>query len=529
MPGPSLRATSFGSSTTYSCNVTYPTGTVSGDYVVAWVYCGDFDLTPGGTAVIDTPTGWTLLQSEPTAADEVAAAMLGKFCTGETSETFTWDQPTTSFGNQPGIRVQLTSYENVDPTNPVHDSNKSTYSSTSATTVVVPAMATTLSDISITRFAAGWDNTGNTCTWTAGEYFDESTDFGDNFCIQSGTHGVRAAPATPGTGDTCTFSASTARRVGMSVALQPPQLVVKEGTDTGSGSDTATVLANVPAADTGSGADTATVGITPTTDTGSVSETASVTVVETDTGSAVETATIEASVPVADSGSAMDMATVEADVPVTDSGSFVDTATVVVQADDNGAFFDWAIPHAQDSGSATEDASIVLPVSDSGSFVDDAFVSNTVAGSDAGSFADAATVGLPVADSASAVEDANVSAGVPATDSASAVETAQVSLSMITDSGSLTDSASIALPLSDSGSFTDFALVSVGIAATDAGAFADDARVVVHGSDEGIFFDSAARTDEGRLVAPRLYRVPPEGRVIDVAADARTLRVHAEE
>ena len=468
MAAPSFRATSSGASASLSVSVTYPTGTVSGDYVLAWVYCGDFDLTPGGTITIPTPTGWTLIQDDTTGVFR-GAAVFGKFSAGESSDTFTFTQPTTAAGNLPGIRVQLSSYSGVDTVNPVHVATKTAYSAGTSTTVVSPTSPTTVNDVMIARYACGSASTTRTVTWIAStaEIFDGSTDFTDNFAIQSGTTAVRATATSPGSTDTATFSSTgAAHRIAMVVGLQPPQDLTVNGSDGGSLADTATVAASLPVTDGATGTDSASIKVAPTADTGTLSDSASV---------AVSGAS--------DGGSLSDTATVAAALPVTDTGTFTENATV----------------------------SIAFQVSDTGTL------------------SDSASVGVAAADSGTLTDTATVTAAMPATDSGSLADTAQVALSPPADAGTLTDSASIAVQATDTGTFSDFAVIAVGTFGTDGGTLTDDARVIVHASDSGQLFDSAARTDEGRLIKPRLYRVPAEDRTIEVAADPRTFRVKAED
>lgn len=334
-------------------------------------------------------------------------------------------------------------------------------------------------------------------------------------------------------------------------------VLVSSAADTAELTDTATIEADLTVTDDFVGVETANVDADVTaTDTGEFTENAfvsnavqagdelnfiddaSVIVHASDVGEFTEDAaaphgedvgefTDNASVAVfaTDTAEFTDTAFVSNAVQAGDELTLVDDASVIVHASDVGVFDEWAIPQAEDAGEFTDDASVAVSANDVVVFTDTASVSNAVSAAEAGELTDDATVAVTATDSFVGAEVATIDADVLASDTAEFIDTAQVSLSGVNDTTSLVDSASIAVLATDGAVFTDFGVVAVSIGGADNWTISDDARVIVHASDIGEFLDTAARTDEGRLVAPRLYRVPAEDRVIEVPADRRTLRV----
>lgn len=155
--------------------------------------------------------------------------------------------------------------------------------------------------------------------------------------------GKRIATVTPGSVTVgWTGSTNTPGAVAFFEVLPTAGPVTKNGSDTGSLADTATVKVQ-PTGDTGTFTDNATV-IVQGTDAGAFSEAASAgeMVNVTDSGTFTDTASVSVATDnfVTDSGTFTDNAFVTQGAIGTDSGSFAEDASVIMQASDQGLFFD---------------------------------------------------------------------------------------------------------------------------------------------------------------------------------------------
>jgi hypothetical protein len=340
-------------STTMTCTI--PSGTQEGDFLILWVsaFTTTIGNSPGG--------GWTF-GVDVLRGTSSHCAYFYKFAgASEPSINITLGASQT---NPPHI-WQMTALRGVDTGAPINVKSWAN-SSASTTSKTMASVTTTVDNCYLMYFDATAASAAFAYTWTNAT---ELTDF--HAKPSTNDNGLSTAWATK------TTAGATASNVSNSVGgtaignrmlgtfAFAPEITVA-GDDTGSGADTASVVATAPATDIGSGSDSATVRVfVPTSDTGSGAETA------------VTTATLTAS----DTGSGLD--------------------------------FGQAVFSTQD-----------VPASDTGSSSEGAIVSVVKTGTDTGSGAEIAstTATVSAADLVTASEGATVRVFVPADDSAAAVE-----------------------------------------------------------------------------------------------------------
>jgi hypothetical protein len=235
-------------------------------------------------------------------------------------------------------------------------------------------------------------------------------------------------------------------------------------TDTGAGTDTATVAAGVSDADTATGTDTASVTVpVSVSDTAAGTDTATIgaSVAGSDTGTGTDTATVHVAVTDTDTGAGTDTATVGTSVAGSDSGAGTDTASMgaSVASSDTASGTDFGSQvggntqvSGADTGAGTDTGSVTSATgafSDTASGTDTATIHAAVSGSDAASGADTATVTVPVSgsDTGAGTDTAAVSAGVSGSDSAVGTDTASVHVALSgSDTAAGIDNASVVTP-----------------------------------------------------------------------------------
>lgn len=144
MAAPTHVATSAGNGTGADLTINYPTGTVAGDYVVAFVY---FYKTTGTAAPdVSTPSGWTPIGTFTSSAYRVV--MFGRFFASGASQTFsaTSATDTVSIGH-------MLAYRGVDTVTPYTDAQGG-YSLDSTSSHTSPSVTSTSAENAILRSLA---------------------------------------------------------------------------------------------------------------------------------------------------------------------------------------------------------------------------------------------------------------------------------------------------------------------------------------------------------------------------------------
>ena len=155
-------------------------------------------------------------------------------------------------------------------------------------------------------------------------------------------------------------------------------------------------------------------------------------------------------------------------------------------------------------------------------------------GTDTGSFAaageTASVIVKPAVETGTLTDTASVIVQVSDTghlnESASAGE-----FKPVTETGTLTDTASVIVGtnkvVSDSGTLSDNAFTTMGAVASDTGTFTEDARIIVQVSETATVHDSAQVLEDGYLVAERVKVIPADIRVRRIEAEDRNVVVDA--
>lgn len=99
----------------------------------------------------------------------------------------------------------------------------------------------------------------------------------------------------------------------------------------------------------------------------------------------------------------------------------------------------------------------------------------------------------------------------------------------VTETGTLTDTASVIVGtnkvVSDSGTLSDTAFTTMGAVASDGGTLSDTARIIVQVSETASVHDSAQILEDGYLVAERVKVIPADNRVRRIEAEDRNVFV----
>ena len=266
--------------------------------------------------------------------------------------------------------------------------------------------------------------------------------------------------------------------------------------DTGSGSDAKSILAQISASDTGSGSDAETISaqVSPTDTGAGVDSIASLAaqVLQSETASGVDAISILAEIALSDSGSSADAIALLAAIALSDTSSAADAIAVLAQiaASDTGAGVD-AIAEIlvaisqTDSGMAADAVSLIvaLAIAESGSGVDALSIFQTRDVSDTGSGLDAATAVISVAqsDSGAAADAISVLAQLILADAGVASENPLINAIIgLSDAGAAVDAANalIAISRSDSGHAVDAISTIIAIVETDAAVGTDAMEIL---------------------------------------------------
>lgn len=585
MRGASSVARNTPASDTLTCN--YPSESVDGDLLVMSV-C--FRRTTGTTAAsITTPSGWTLLSTEDrstTSGVAMVVATYWRFRGSETDVSAVYSQSASTYG-----AVQIHAYDaaTVDATTPVTVSGTS-YSSTTFSSVArtCPSVTTTTDYSTLSLFSHFIKTSSGAASWAAQEKTDVYVGTTADLLVGSAIDIQQTAGAT-GTRNV-TPNGSSNQTITATVAVQAPQLVNKNDTDTGTGTDAATASLAGTQTDAGAGTDVATgIRVSPLADTGTGTDTATASLAgtQTDAGAGTDTAAVDAQVYGVDTGTAVE-GTPLITLGQSDTGTGTDIASITqAQQSDSGLGSDQAsistsgsdsstgteavslaIGGVNDVGAATEStASISLYVSDSAAGTDsesiavggnEFFVNDTGDGaedasveavltqadsatgaetasienaaSDASAGQDSASVSVSGAgDSGSGSESTGILADVSAADTGTATETAWVVVHVI-EAGTGSESSGIVIPQSDSGTGADQAgSPDSVISQSDTATAVDEAFISVYDSDSGSATEAQARSIIGALIGvPRTFWVDAEDRTVNVPRERRTLSTDPE-
>lgn len=484
---------------TMTCN--YPSESVNGDLLVMAV---TYRRSTGTTAAsINTPSGWTLLNTEDHSTTSLVAqvtATYWRFRGAETSVTATYTQTTSVYGY-----IQIHAYDaaTVDSTNPVstsaisYDSNSSSSSARNCPAVTTPSaynsislFASMIKTSTLGTEDAVWGSSQERTDLFSGPTADMLA--GSSIALKATAGSTGTYPVTPG--------GTTAQSQLATVAVQPLQTVPKSSTDTlAAATDSAQV--NVALGDTSTGTD--------------------------------PRPAITASQPIADAGSGGDPKPTVT-VAASESSGAVDSAVVIVQASEAAGGAETAgglhNPAVADAGAFTETAqsSSAIQVSDGGTATD-SVVGVTVRSVESGAGGD---VVIPMV------------VGLNGSDTSTAADSASVLFIGTPDTGTGTDSATVTVRPTDSGSGADSSNLSVVQFTTDTATGNDSAMVIVQSSDGSLGTDGAFVLIEGvgvigervvrvkaepRGISPRrdphVYQIKPENRLRIFGRDNRTVKI----
>lgn len=305
--------TSFPGATnnTSTCSIAKPTGTTTDDLMVAFIATGQADITP--------PSGWTLLESVNNNTQNMVNDVYYKFAAAGEGSSYSF---TDNSGDTTPLCGMILTYRGVDRTNPINTYANSQTNGTD--TVSDPGVTTTSFPCWILHYRVGKTSTvasEGVFAITGGTLDQRTSNRGNSTqyfaeCADSG------GSVNPGAQSGFSFN-STPVLTGSIERTVAIQAATKFGTETGSAVDTATVRATAVAADTGSFADTASLGF-----------------------------------PAADTASGADVATLG--VPASDSAGIDDNAASVIKngvtfkfGTDNIASVDYAQPYLQATDTVT--------------------------------------------------------------------------------------------------------------------------------------------------------------------------------
>lgn len=300
-------------------------------------------------------------------------------------------------------------------------------------------------------------------------------------------------------------------------------------TDTGLATDSAFVSQALQVNDTALGTDTATVFVTATTDTGTGTEFVVPFVV--DAGIGLETNAIRTSD--ADTGSGVDNAFATNAAIVSDTALGSDTATVVVRpTGDSGAGVEQATGFGADTGSGADSATLITVINgDTGLAVDNASSKNLATSSDSGVHIDTATTAPQViTDTGAGADTASLNAKAITTDVGLSADNATV-IVIQSDSGLGVDNGKLGMSVTDTGSGLDTATIAVFVFGFDTGLGTDNLVTIgvrPTGDTNGPSIESAVKSVNGFLDAPRVTIVIPESRTAMIERESRGIAVDSE-
>ncbi|MEO6452650.1 MAG: DUF2341 domain-containing protein [Ginsengibacter sp.] len=226
--------------------ITKPTGTVSGDVMIAAI-----SVRPN-TATITPPSGWTLIRRTNNAASTAHShATYWKAAGGSEPANYTW-----SFSASTGSAGGISTFYNVNTTSPINVENGQT--TASALTHASPSVTTTLANTIIVTT----HSFASCATWTPPtgmtETVDESSDAvpnGAGIAIEMNVIGQAAAGATGAKTATASGDADVGVTQILALAICVSPTTSDAGTDqTGAatcGLTLVTLAANVPSVGTG--------------------------------------------------------------------------------------------------------------------------------------------------------------------------------------------------------------------------------------------------------------------------------------
>lgn len=388
MAAPSVRATGAATSTTTTTSVTInkPTGTTSGDLLIAVVANGGASSAPS-----TVPSGWTLLDSATVTTGVTSPFWGGLYylvAGGSEPSSYTWSGFTDSCtgcmiavqGADTGSPFDAhTVQSNVDPA-----TGTAGITTTVADTLIVAAEAAD-DNRAMGPPSAAWACATDPTTLT--EQIEQLSSGG----ADTGSGIAAASKAVAGaTGAFTVGFNGGADNVGFLLAVKPAAGATNINvSDSGAGSEVASVSATVPL---------------------------------TEVGAATDDTAVAASVPLSESASASDSIAVAIPVPVSDSGAGSDALTATA-----------AVPLA-DAGSATDSlaASATVTLGESGVGSDSIAVSVPKSLSDSGSGSETVTtaVSAALADAAAATEQIALAALVAATETGTATDAISIQVSV---------------------------------------------------------------------------------------------------
>lgn len=530
MIGFSANSAGGGVVSSLSVTVNYPTGTTSGDLVLAFAYAGDFDGIPGGTVSAITATGWTAPKSEEVIRNRAAQVMY-RIASGETSGTFTMNR-STSVSDQAGIQVVLVTYRGFDASNPINVVASAQGSGGFQSSLAAPRPTTTAADCAIVWFCGIADTATSGITWSAGtEQYDDGYDYGDrNSEISMATSTQASAGQT--VANTATLSSAEDSSV-WTVAIAPQTNLALSASDTtGTTADTAKVTADPkPTGDAASGTEAAVqrIALKRDPDTATATETEKVTALVQptgDTGSAApETEKVTALIrPDSDTATATETAVARFTARGDDAITAVDTEKLTADAD---------LTETIGSTDTEKVAADIRPTGETITLVgEDARATYSAKGDDTAQADDTATsVGSRAlqADTAAGTETHKVTATAPpATDTASATESASTdSEATASDASSpAAETQRLTIRVSDTATATDSARVQAVWTVTDTSTASDAAGIWLNpDGDTGSGTDSSFKSISGILDTPRLLTVPKDVRRFVVEKEVRRVMV----
>jgi len=203
-----------------------------------------------------------------------------------------------------------------------------------------------------------------------------------------------------------------------------------------------------------------------------------------DSGSAVESVTVQAQISISEAGSALETPAVEASIPVTDSGSGVDSVpSIQIPIQDIGTGIDAPTVQAEvsipDSGLGTEIPTVEaqIPVSDQGQSVETPSLETQISVADQGQAVDLiSSIEIPIQDSGLGIDQPAVEANIPVQESGVGAETPLIQAEIpISDLGSAVELSTIEglIQVSDQGLGIDLPSLAIGILVSDSGVGTD--------------------------------------------------------
>lgn len=490
--------TDYSNTSSNSFVADFPSGIELEDLLIAT--CSFSAGNDSSSLVPAIPSGWTLaFTSGGSYNTGNILATFYKIHTGGTQETFSITGPSNSTS-----LIRISAFRNVDTSQPVSAISSFELTSSSST-VVIPSITTTSVDNMIYAATHAYTSSGApSVSWSGGIVERTDTAISGYNSIRRTTVSTADAvnPTAGPTGDqTATYSGGVSRRSGVMFAIQPPQAATVIVSDSGQGADDASITAQLPlATDAGSAADQG--------DSVRVSG-------DPDTGSASDIAAVQAVISATDTGAGSDNASVSAVVTDSDTGS----------GEDQGASSNTAVDSDQGTGTESDATLGVLDSSpDTGIGTDSAALSALVPVADSGGLApDAEGSEGSVIDDFMVIDDLAVIDGAPGTSG----EKATINITTEVDTGTGLDVQVIIVTVSDTGSGDDQAgMPSAQIAVSDQGSGSDAESVVVSPIfDSGSGTDSAVRSVEGVLVAPRVYTIYGTSRTYTIYRENRTREI----